>query len=464
MIGSEPGLTDIVKDGRVNDEFTSDAKASVMNTLGREAFTSHFYIRKEGKPIVGNVTVHHAHALQHTEIRMKPVIKGDQFKEQERGDYVINETLSDLIIDYNCVPLETGATSYVWIDIFVDTNEADESCGVPAKHMPYHVNILWTKFCGGKLLDDRGVSLGTKFKVGDVVLNGKTQPEWMLPDSSAPTTAKAKPMTVYSAQSNSTFYIMTNDSSIQSFGTPRFENDDSKLIVMLGSAFDGGLVSPAPQKIVVHYLCDVTARAPVEITMVIDLCAREVPPADCDVDRNSGYDPIVVHWMKNCGVEDGSQGMNSRQIVAITLVCVAFSMCVVTSVYRYVKLQKRGAEIVPMGPEIESAFRACWDSLSGVHTVRYGRVGQQENDDSSSEGIAMSIGKKVKSSNGEVTVRFNGGTSSYGSSAYQSEEKADDPASTYGAANGSKTAGVGDDDQDSMLMDGGDSDFDNSDI
>jgi len=465
MIGSEPGLTDIMKNGRVQPDFDRTAPALPSNTLGREAFSSHFYIRKEGKPVEGNVTVDHTNAYS-VEI-MHPVIKGDQFKEQREGDYVINNTISDIIIDYNCNELENGGTSIIFMEIFIDTEEAAKACGAPTHREPYRVHVVWTKFCGAKLLDDRGVSLGTLAGSNDVVRNGVTEPGWALPSASATTDAAAASQVpaklVYSAQPNTTFFIQTNDGSTQSFGTPRFENDDSKLIVMLGSTFDGGVLSPKPKEIVVHYLCDVTAKSPVEITMIIDLCAKDVPPSDCDSDRNTGYDPIVVHWKKNCGVEDGSEGMNSRQVVAITLICVAFSMCAVASCYRYVKMDKRGAEIVPMGPELERAFVACWNavmSFVGGESHRYEVVGRERGE--SSEGITMAIGKKMKSSSGEVTVRF-GGTSRGG--AFQGSGDADTGTSTYGAANGSASMHVPGDGIDSN-DDGIDSndEFDNADI
>ena len=101
FIGSEPGLDDIVKNGRVNDDFMMQAPINPgKNSIGMEVYSSNFYIRKEGKPLKANFTVNHvtsyANALMH------PDIKGDLMNKMKsgKGEGIVNSTVSDLIIDY----------------------------------------------------------------------------------------------------------------------------------------------------------------------------------------------------------------------------------------------------------------------------------------------------------------------------------------------------------------------------
>ena len=222
---------------------------------------------------------------------------------------------------------------------------------------------------------------------------------------------RAIELVVPSSQPSTSFYIQTKDGSKQVYGTPRFEKDDSKLIVQLTSSYDGGIASAKPSMVnVLQYLCDIMAKSPVEITMIIDLCAPDVPHEDCNPDRNVGYEPLVIHWIKNCGVEDGSMSMNGAQIFAMTVICVAFILCVATSFLRY-KNGKRGAEIFPFGPQLETAFYFVWNFVSEFrYTWRTCELPTQDSE--LQKGISLAIGK-TKSSNGEVTVRFDSKRSSY---------------------------------------------------
>jgi len=403
MIGSEPGMEDIVKDGRVDQDFMMQAPINPgKNSIGMEVYSSNFYIRKEGKPLKANFTVNHV--TSYANELMHPAIKGDLMNKMKagKGEGIVNKTVTDLIIDYNCITDEySGGTSMVYINVHVEAKDADEACG-SGRRGEYFITIIWSKFCGPEMAKDKGLFVGTEVSGEDVVSNGEVEKKWKL----------SSDLVIPSAQPNTTFYIQTKDGSKQVFGTPRFEKDDSKLIVQLTSSYDGGIASSKPSIVNVHYLCDIMAKSPVEITMIIDLCAPDVPAEDCDADRNVGYEPLVIHWIKNCGVNDGSMSMNGAQIFAMTVICVGFILCVATSCVRYLKHGKRGAEIFPFGPELETAFYFVWTFISNFTTRhRYMRAATQD-ETQGEEGISLAIGK-TKSANGEVTVRFDSKRSSY---------------------------------------------------
>ena len=404
MIGSEPGLEDVVKDGRVNEDFMMQAPINPgINSIGMEVYSSNFYIRKMGKPLKANFTVNHV--TSYANALMRPHIKGDMMKKMQsgKGEGIVNNTVSDLIIDYNCITDEySGGTSMVYINVHVDAEDADQACGSGRKG-EYFITILWSKFCGPEMAKDKGLYIGTEESGEDVVSNGEVEKQWKLSESE-------HALVVPSSQPSTSFYIQTKDGSRQVYGTPRFEKDDSKLIVQLTSSYDGGIASAKPSLVSVHYLCDINANSPVEITMIIDLCAPDVPHEDCDPDRNVGYEPLVIHWVKNCGVMDSSMSMNGAQIFAMTVICVGFILCVATSFLRY-KNGKRGAEIFPLGPQLEATFYFAWNFVSNFGTRHaYMRAATQEGE--GEEGISLAIGK-TKSSNGEVTVRFDSKRSSY---------------------------------------------------
>eukprot|EP00938_MAST-03A_sp_MAST-3A-sp1_P006204 g6204.t1 len=447
FIGSEPGLDDIVKNGRVNDDFMMQAPINPgKNSIGMEVYSSNFYIRKEGKPLKANFTVNHvtsyANALMH------PDIKGDLMNKMKsgKGEGIVNSTVSDLIIDYNCITDEySGGTSMVYINVHADAKDANEACG-SGRRGDYFITIIWSKFCGPVMAKDKGLYVGTEESGEDVVSNGEVEKRWKLKEGN-------RALVVPSSQPSTSFYIQTKDGSRQVFGTPRFEKDDSKLIVQLTSSYDGGIASSKPSMVNVHYLCDIMAKSPVEITMIIDLCAPDVPHEDCNPDRNVGYEPLVIHWIKNCGVEDGSMSMNGAQIFAMTVICVAFILCVATSFLRY-KNGKRGAEIFPLGPQLETAFYFVRNFVSSFSTRHaYMRAATQDNEDE--EGISLAIGK-TKSSNGEVTVRFDSKRSSY-----QSGSDVISSSGSYGSSGTSTTATIRTSDEDQDLKE---NNFDEEDI
>jgi hypothetical protein len=148
--------------------------------------------------------------------------------------------------------------------------------------------------------------------------------------------------------------------------------------------------------------------------------------------------------------------MNGAQIFAMTVICVAFILCVATSFLRY-KNGKRGAEIFPFGPQLETAFYFVWNFVSSFGTRHaYMRAATQDNEDE--EGISLAIGK-TKSSNGEVTVRFDSKRSSY-----QSGSDVISSSGSYGSggtSSSSTTASIRTSDQDQDLKE---NNFDEEDI
>ena len=125
----------------------------------------------------------------------------------------------------------------------------------------------------------------------------------------------------------------------------------------------------------------------------------------------------------------------------------------VTSFLRY-KNGKRGAEICPLGPQLETAFYFVWNFVSSFSTRHaYMRAATQDNEDE--EGISLAIGK-TKSSNGEVTVRFDSKRSSY-----QSGSDVISSSGSYGSSGTSTTATIRTSDEDQDLKE---NNFDEEDI
>jgi len=436
MVGSSPGFHDIVEDGLVNHDFSFDAEAVPTNTYSGEDIIHNFYIKKEGTEIKLSATVESTTTF--AEDLMYPEITGDLFDKQKhkgREDETVNATTTDLIVNYHCT--DVGGTSIVWIKLDITAEQHQAACGPLAGYRDLQIFVLWTKYCSPKLVDRSGLSMGTREGGSDIAFNGQTRPEWQ--DLRSPTTPGhlateqvVEEHLVLSAVTNTTFFLQTNDSSTQVFGKPKFEYDKSKLIVSLFNTFHGGTAgSEGGELIIIEYLCSFNSDSPVEITMIIDLCDDLVQPKDCREENNVGFEPLIVQWTKNCGVDDGSlnHGLNTPQTVAIVLVMIAFGLCVIGAFVRYFKWQKRGADIIPGGLFIESMAYMCW-----ALTCRRSAYSKPRGNDDTT-GINLAIGK-TKSSTGEITVQFESKAKSSVSSA-KSGFQASSGSSSYGAATGS---------------------------
>jgi len=304
-----------------------------------------------------------------------------------------------------------------------------------ADYRDLQIFVLWTKYCSPKLIDRTGLSVGTREGGHNVVFDGQTESLWEFPakstdENDAATDVYFNQEIILSAVMNTTFFLQTNDSSTQVFGKPKFENDQSKLIVMLHTAYEGGTAGPdGPELIIVEYLCGQGVDSPVEITMVVDLCDDLIQPKDCREDNNVGFEPLIVHWVKNCGVDDGSisHGLNTPQTVAIVLVVLAFSLCVVGACVRYFRCNKRGADIIPGGLLIEGLAKMCW-----ILTCRRGRYSKASSGDTA--GINLSIGKTTSADGKTVSYEFESKAKNSVSSQPKNGFQSVSSSSTYGAA------------------------------
>ena len=205
---------------------------------------------------------------------------------------------------------------------------------------------------------------GTEPARKDVVADGVVQRKWKIDPN---VESSAMDTVVLSSVTESTFYVHTTDKSTQVYGQPRFETDQSRLLVMLKQGFDGGVArNDGGNKIVIEYRCDRASSSSVDITMILDLCFSNVPSAECDEDRNEMYEPIRVEWVKNCGVvnELGSFWF-SDLLVIICLSGIVF--CIFRCYFNFYMKDLRGIDVIPWGRQIEAMF-------SSSSTFRYVRA------------------------------------------------------------------------------------------
>lgn len=79
--------------------------------------------------------------------------------------------------------------------------------------------------------------------------------------------------------------------------------------VISGPGLSGGVAtSDTPVAFIVTYYCDSAAAASQSfLTMALNLCAKDVQPAQCNA-HNSAFEPLVFQWTKNCIADPPSSG------------------------------------------------------------------------------------------------------------------------------------------------------------
>ena len=362
-VGTTPGRRDIVRDGVTAGAFTAQSPPLPVNTLSSEYYSSPFHFHKVGKPVRGTVEL--VHTNPHGLPSMRPAMSGSlvrdrRVRETEPVEIEISGDDTDLIVSYNC--LDAGGTSILWLHVHVDAEEAREACGTNRAEA-VDVYIVWRKVCRSELTRRTGIAIGTSPKASDVVSNGAVTRAWTN-DYSGRDDRFGEVVPSYA--SSSVFYLRTTDGSRQVFGSPRFETDETRVIVMLKTVHDGGVASAEPTRIDVEYLCDRAASASLDVTMIVDLCARDVSSDRCDGAQNFGYEPIVTHWKKNCGVaHDGESFWLSDLLILCTLggmMLWIFGCC-----YNYSVKRARGIDVVPGGPYFLKALDALQRRRNGSH-------------------------------------------------------------------------------------------------
>eukprot|EP00939_MAST-03C_sp_MAST-3C-sp1_P003212 g3212.t1 len=313
-----------------------------------------------------SITLNHLDAVGTTVLRpeMTGGIVGDAIVRSGMApaNVIVTEKTEAMTVTYNCY--SSGGHGIMWLTLHIEASEAKEACGVDADMSVY---IVWSKACRSELSKRTGIAVGTERDSDDVVSNGVVLRDWTS-DFDIRGRDDSFEKVVLSSVSDSTFFVRTSDDSRQVFGPPRFETDETRVIVMLASAHDGGVATKEPQAIEVEYLCDRAASATVDVTMIVDLCADNVPSAQCDGTANYGYDPLVIHWKKNCGVADGSSFWFSDLLIIFLLagtILWIFGCC-----FNYSVKHERGIDVVPGGRSIEAFVKDALRHGASVYENR----------------------------------------------------------------------------------------------
>lgn len=399
--------------------FTANSPPSPYNTLGSERFSSAFYFSKSGEPVKASLIVNHTTSFE--SVLMRPTLSGTMYTSRQTSgnSFDITSVSKDLAIKYNC--FDAGGTSIVWMQIRLEPAEALRVCGGSSGgYGPMDMYVVWSKYCRSELKSRTGIIVGTAPGLSDVVLNGKVQPAWEV--------APAEPddsfnRVVLSSVMTSPFYIATSDGSSQVYSKPRIQTEEDKVIVMLTSSYEGGVANTAPQEISVEYLCDQNAAAATEVAMTIDLCGSNVPSQNCGPEANFGYEPIELHWVKNCGLMDSSFWFSD---VLVMLTLAGSILCIFGCCFNYSVKHKRGIDVVPGGKYLEKVLNKFSSKSSGWASRRSrqpdGYAKQMNIREADCNGLDIG---QTQSSSGVVTVHFDGAPSA-GGVAYQSSAKDDD--------------------------------------
>lgn len=357
-VGTRPERRDVVRDGAVASDFRASTDDVVL--LGSEHYKSSFYFSTmSSTPIHINAELGYVSPFDGQ--LMRPTIRfddGDVVQTSPASAIISTSSTSSLIVTYNCN--NVGGSTMLWLKLSCDSSDDD------------NIYVVWEKYCRSELTRRTGISIGTESARKDVVADGVVQNKWKIDPN---VESSAMDTVVMSSVTESTFYVHTTDKSTQVYGQPRFETDQSRLLVMLKEGFDGGIArNDGGNKIVVEYRCDRAASSSVDITMIIDLCFSNVPSAQCDEDSNEMYEPIRVEWVKNCGVlNEGDSFWLSDLVVILCLSGIVF--CIFRCYFNYYMKDLRGVDAIPWGRQIEAMFSTS-SNFRYVRAVKKNVVGE----------------------------------------------------------------------------------------
>jgi hypothetical protein len=345
-VGTKPGSVDVVRNGVVARDFR--ARSNDLVLLGSEHYKSAFYFSTSSSESIhietnlGYVSPFDGQLLRAT----MSFDNGDVVQSTPASSTITSSSVSSLIVTYNCN--NVGGSTMMWLKV-----SCDDDGSIP-------VFVVWEKYCRSELSRRTGISVGTEPARNDVVSNGIVQERWKIDPS---VESNAMDTVVMSSVTESTFYVHTTDESTQVYGQPRFETDESRVLVMLKQGFDGGVAkNDGGNKIVLEYYCDRATSSSVDITMILDLCSSEVSSVECNEDRNEMFEPIRVEWVKNCGIHDFESFWISDLLVMACLGSIVF--CIFRCYYNYYIMDMRGIDVIPLGRKIEATF-------SSSSTFRY---------------------------------------------------------------------------------------------